>query len=434
MLARKFDTGHSTMKSSLAFLLFLPLMVLADPAPTARETGLMEGSPPPADKVVNFENFILPPYNRWGLMHLREVVPTRAAAASGTPSLMPQKPQDLSALEIQFPGGRVKGLLDWLEEAYTDGLIVLHEGQVVYERYFNDHNPDQQHLMFSVTKSVTGTLLLMLAEKGMVDTEKMVSEYLPELMGTSFGDATVQQILDMSNSIHFNEDYTDPDAEIAGYLAAMQPDGEGLWAYLQTLTRKDRKFEHGEAFHYVTPDPDVLGFIIRRQTGKTLAQVLQDLIWSRLGASQDAYYWLDYHGIEMAGGGLAITLRDAARFGQMILQDGHYNGAQIIPKSVALRIREKRNHDIFSEYYKDDWYGMIADSYHDQWWGYTGVNAVAALGVHGQFIYINSDAGVVIARQSSEPDAESERIDVETAIVMHAISAHLASQTVVQEQ
>ena len=212
---------------------------------------------------------------------------------------------------------------------------------------------------------------------------------------------------------------------IAGYLAAMYPGGEGLWAYLQSLTRQDEKFAHGEAFHYVTPDPDVLGFIIRRQTGKTLARVLEDLIWSKLGASQDAYYWLDFHGIEMAGGGLAITLRDAARFGQMILQDGHYNGAQIIPKSVARRIREKRNHEIFSEYYKDDWYGETADSYHDQWWGYTDVNAVAALGVHGQFIYINSDAGVVIARQSSEPDAESDRIDVETAIVMHTIARHL---------
>ena len=413
------------MKTLLAILIMWPMLVFAQAAPTARDLGLMDGSPPPPEKTVNIENFVLPPYNRWGLMHLRELVPTRAATASGTPSLLHERLEDISSLEIHLSGDRVIKLHDWLESAYTDGFIVLDEGQVVYERYFNDHNADKQHLMFSVTKSLTGTMLLMLAEQDKVNTDLLVSEYLPEMIGTAFGDAKVQHVLDMSNSIRFNEDYTDPDAEIAGYLAAMMPGGEGLWAYLQSLTRKDKKFKHGEAFHYVTPDPDVLGFIIRRQTGKTLARVLEDLIWSKLGASQDAYYWLDFHGIEMAGGGLAITLRDAARFGQMILQNGHYNGAQIIPKSVARRIREKRNHEIFSEYYKDDWYGEIADSYHDQWWGYTDVDAVAALGVHGQFIYINSDAGVVIARQSSEPDAESERIDVETAIVMHTIARHL---------
>jgi CubicO group peptidase (beta-lactamase class C family) len=124
-----------------------------------------------------------------------------------------------------------------------------------------------------------------------------------------------------------------------------------------------------------------------------------------------------------------MTLRDAARFGQMILQDGHFNGRQVLSKGVANRIKTKRNFEQFTRIYDSPFYGRVADSYHDQWWGYLGIDAVAALGIHGQFIYIHSDANVVIARQSSEPDAESERIDHQTPRVFRAIADHLTSRT-----
>jgi CubicO group peptidase (beta-lactamase class C family) len=280
--------------------------------------------------------------------------------------------------------------------------------------------------MFSVTKSITGTLLLMLMEQGRVDGDALVAAYLPELAKTAFGDATVQHLLDMTNSIHYNEDYYNPDAHITSFLDSMLPGHEGLYANLQTLTEHHQKFAHGEAFHYVTPDPEVLGWIIRRITGGSLADALHEMIWAPLGAEHEGYFWLDFYGVEMAGGGLAITLRDAARFGQMILQDGSYNGRQVISKEIAQRIKTKRNADKFNRYYNDPWFEVVADSYHDLWWGYTGVNAVAALGIHGQFIYINSDADVVIAKHSSDPDAESERVDSETAFIMHAIAEAVA--------
>ena len=95
------------MKALLGILIIWPMVVLAEAAPTARDLGLMDGSPPPPEKTVDIENFILPPYNRWGLMHLREMVPTRAATASGTPSLMHERLENLSSLEIHLPGDRV---------------------------------------------------------------------------------------------------------------------------------------------------------------------------------------------------------------------------------------------------------------------------------------------------------------------------------------
>jgi len=400
----------------------------AEPAPTAAELGLMVGTPPPPGKQVTLANFMLPPFNRWSLMRLREFAPTRNVPLTTPVSTLERAEQDLSSLPVVLGEGNTTTVGEWLAAAYTDGFLVLHDGKVVFERYYNGQTPDMQHLMWSVTKSFTGTLMLILMEQGLVDGNQGVDHYLPELAGTAFGDATVQQMLDMANSIEYNEEYYNPDADFAIYLNSMMQDGEGLYAYLQSLTSPNPRFAHGEAFHYVTPDSEVLGWIIRRVTGKNLAAVLQEQIWSKLGAEQEAYYWLDFFGVEAAGVGLTISLRDAARFGQMILQDGRYNGQQVIPEESARRIKTPHNQELFSLHYDDPWYGEFGASYHDQWWGYVNSPAIAALGIHGQFIYINPVAGVVISKQSSDPDAESERVDNETILVMDAISNYLSHQ------
>ena len=396
--------------------------------PTVSDLKLMEGFPPPTEYRITLDNMLRPPYNRWSLQHMRELVPTRNVMSGQPAAALNSQPINLDALELTFPDGRKVKVGAWLESSYTDGFVVLHGGEIVYERYYNGQLPSTQHLMFSVTKSFTGTLMLMLMEQGLVDGSAPVKQYLPELADTAFADASIQQMLDMTNSIAYSEDYYVPEADITGFLNAMLPGGEGLYANLQSLKKRDERFKHGEAFHYVTPDPDVLGWIIRRVTGKSLAEVMQEMIWQPLGTQYDSYYWLDYHSTEMAGGGLSISLRDAGRFGQMILQDGKFNGRQVISPEIARRIKTKKNFEQFNRYYNDPWYGELADSYHDQWWGYAGVNAVAGLGVHGQFIYINSDANVVIAKHSSDPDAESDRVDNETAYVMHGIAAHLAGR------
>ncbi len=416
------------MTLSLALLFTVTVFASGEKPQSASEAGLMKGFPPSQDRQVKLENWFKAPYNRWSYQHMRELVPTRSIETGSTVAPLNSRPVDLSGLNISFPDGREVNLESWLEAAYTDGLVVLQGGEVVFERYYNSQLPSTQHMMFSVTKSFTGTMMLMLMEQGRVNANATVASYIPELAKSAFGDATVQQMLDMTNSILYIENYTDPDAHIAGFLAAMMPGGEGLYSNLQSLTEYDKKFKHGDAFHYVTPDPEVLAWIIRRVTGKSLAQAMHELIWAPLGAEREGYYWLDGYGTEMAGGGLSITLRDAARFGQMILQDGQYNGRQILSPEIAQRIKIKKNFEQFNRYYNDSWYEEVTDSYHDQWWGFAGVDAVAAWGVHGQFIYINSEAGIVIAKHSSDPEAEGDRTDTETPLVLHAIAKYLAQQ------
>jgi hypothetical protein len=409
-------------------IMVLSMFAVADAAPpTAADLGLMVGSPPAPDKRVTRENFIAGPAARWSYQHMREIFPTRAVPRSATAAPLPVRQIDLDGLTVQLDAKRTSTVAQWLTDAYTDGFIVLHDGAVVYERYLNGQTPSSPHLMFSVTKSFTGTLALMLMEEGKLDATKTVAGYVPELAGTAFADATVQQVLNMTNSIEFDETYDDPKSDITRFAAAFSSCDGSVYSYLQTLKKPNAQFAHGKAFHYVTPDPEVLGWIIRRVTGKNLAQVLEEKIWSKLGTDQDGYYWVDSQGTEMAGGGYNITLRDGARFGQMILDDGKFNGQQILSAAIAKRIKQPGDHEVFGRFYKNDpWYQSVGFAYHDQWWTFNNSHkAVSALGIHGQYIYIDPVARMVIVKQTSDPDADSLRNDVDGPIVMHAIAEHL---------
>ena len=416
-----------TITSVLALIFaFWAAVSSAEVPATASDLGLMVGAPPEEGALVTLENFIVPPYNRWAFSNMRELVPTREVAASTEPSELAERPVDLSEVSVDLGDGPVSAL-DWVASAYTDGFIVLDRGVVVHEQYENDLKSDQPHIMFSVTKSLTGSVMLQLFEEGRVEADASISTYISELKDSAFGDATVQQVMDMTNSIAYDETYDDPESDIARFIAAFFPGGEGIYSHLGSLTDKTDGLEHGDAFHYVTPDPEVLGWIIRRVTGKTLAQNVQERIWGPMGAEYAAYYWVDSHGVEMAGGGISMTLRDAARFGQMILNDGEANGSQVFSAAIAQRIKTPRNQVVFNKYYEDDWYGEVAEDYHDQWWSYKNEDAVVALGIHGQFIYVNEEHDVVIAKLSSDPEAENDRVDSETPMVMHAIAEYLAS-------
>jgi CubicO group peptidase (beta-lactamase class C family) len=309
---------------------------------------------------------------------------------------------------------------------------VLHKGTLVYERYFNGMARPSLHQMFSVTKSFIGTLTLCLIDEGTIEPGQQVQQYLPEMRGSAFGEATVQQVLDMTTSIEFSEDYADPAADVWKYgyvfgIFTAPADYRGatsIFEYLPTLKRAQRN--HGEGFLYLTPNTDVLGWLTCRISGKSVAQQLEQRIWQRLGVERDGYMWVNSLGEEMAGGGLNITAADAARFGQMILQNGKFNGRQVIPSSVARRILRPGDPAAFNRIYQDPWYEHIGHAYHDQWWTFaTAHKPVSATGIFGQFIYIDAVAEVVIVKQSSHPQAESEANEVDGPLIWHAIAEHL---------
>ena len=312
--------------------------------------GWMQGSPPAPDKVVQFATggTLRFPQTRWSFSNIRQMVATtNVGRGDGAVSVLPRaERQDLDAVTFQVMGtGDTMTWVQSLGANYTDGIVVLHKGRIVYERYFGALKPQGQHIAMSVTKSFFGTIGAMLAADGTIDENARVSKYVPELKETGFGDATVRQLLDMTTGIKYSENYADPKAEIwdhvrAGSIVPRAPGYEGPKTFYEFLQTVKKEGEHGQALAYKTVNSDALGWVIRRVTGKSVGDNLQDRIWSKLGAEQDAYFVVDTVGNEFAGGGMNAGLRDMARFGEMMRLDGRYNGQQIVPASVVADIRK----------------------------------------------------------------------------------------------
>ncbi len=418
----------------------VPSTVFSDgaPFPDAIESdparlGWMVGSPPPPDRILRFDDgsYFRFPAMRWSVSNFRQLMPTvNVSRGLGSPAALERAiREDLDDVTFTpFGGDRPMTWRDALLANYTDGILVLHRGRIVYERYFGVLKPEGQHGAMSVTKSFVGTLAAMLAAEGVLDPERKVVDYVPELGVSAFGNATVRQVMDMTTGIRFSEDYADPNAEVWAHAAAgnplpKPPDYTGPRSYYEFLQTVKPEGVHGEAFHYRTANTDALGWILSRASGRTIAQLLSERIWSKLGAEQDAYMSVDSVGASFAGGGLSCGLRDLARFGEMIRNGGRYNGRQIVPASAVEDIRRGGDKKAFAQAgytLLDGW------SYRNMWWvTHNEHGAFMARGVHGQALYIDPKAEMVIARFASHPIASNAANDPTSLPAYHALARYL---------
>jgi len=399
--------------------------------------GWMVGAPPPADKVIRFDDgsYFRFPQWRWSVANFRQLMPTVTVShGAGAPSRLKLKPRaDIDAVTFT-PLGSDKPMT-WeqsLDANYTDGIIVMHRGRVVYERYFGILKPEGHHGAMSVTKTFVGTLAAMMVAEGKLDPQRKVAEYVPELSSSAFGNATVRQLMDMTTGIRFSEDYANPEAEVWAHAAAgnplpKAPDYRGPRSYYEFLVTVKPEGRHGEAFHYRTANTDALGWVLARVSGRNVAQLLSESIWSQMGAEQDAYMSVDSIGTPFAGGGLNTSLRDLARFGEMIRNNGRYNGRQILPSAVVADIRKGGNRADFA---KAGYTQLQGWSYRNMWWvTHNDHGAFMARGVHGQALYIDPTAEMVIARFASHPVAGNAVIDPTSLPAYEAVAKHLMGKT-----
>jgi len=407
-----------------------PLDALAsDPA----VLGWMEGSPPPPEKQVRFDDggMYTFPKLRWAYSNIPQLLPTTTVKrGEGAVCVLPRADRDdLDALTFT-PLGRSE-TMSWnasLAANYTDGIVVLHRGRIVYERYFGALNAATPHIAWSVTKSFFGTIAASLVTEGRLDPSAPVSVYVPEMAASGLGHATLRQVMDMTTSIDYSEDYTDPQAGIWDHGRAggvlSRPDGYAgpgsFCDFLLTLRQVDA---HGEAFAYRTVNTDLLGWILRRVTGQRLGDLLAERIWSRLGCEQDGRLMVDSTGTEFAGGGLNVCLRDLARFGEMMRNDGVFNGQRIVPQAAIADIRGGADTRHFA---KAGYVTLPGWSYRDMWWvSHNAHGAYCARGIHGQGVYIDPAAEMVIARFASHHIAGNMGIDPTTLPAYHALARHL---------
>ena len=383
--------------------------------------GWMQGSPPAAARRIRFEDdrYLEFPQIRWSLSHMRELVPTvavwRGARAAGEGVAAPPGGGGrIDALTFEDLEGRRHTWEDSLAHTYTDGILVLHRGVRIYERYFGVLQPQRPHACFSITKSYAATLAATLIHERVLDESRPVVHYLPEMADTAYEDATLRQLLDMQVGVEYSEDYADSQAEIwdysrAGGLRTRPPGYRGPSNYYEYLVTLRKAGSHGEVFDYKTVNTEVLCWVMARVSGVPLHQMLSERIWSRIGCEEDGYMAVDSIGVAMGGGGLSASLRDLGRFGELMRCEGAWAGSQVIPAAVVADIRNGSDRAKFAH----AGYSLLAGySYRNMWWvSHDGLGAFEGRGIHGQRLYIAPRAEAVIARFCSHPIAASAAND-----------------------
>ena len=311
---------------------------------------------------------------------------------------------------------------------YSDGVVVLHHGRVVYERYAGCLDADTLHGAMSVTKSLTGLLAEVLVAEGKLDPNALVGTLIPELKPSAFGDATVRQVMDMSTALDYSEDYANPKAEVwiyaqAGSPLPKPPGYTGPRSYFEFLETVKKKGQHGDAFGYKTVNADTLGWLIARAAGQSVAQQLSERIWRRIGAEREAFYTVDSIGTPFAGGGFNATLRDMARLGQLVLDGGMVGGEQVLPPGAVTSLRRGGDPAKFA---RANYSLLPGWSYKSLWWvSHDEHGAFAARGVHGQTIWIDPKADMVIVRFASNPVAANAASDPTSLPAYRAVAEHL---------
>ena len=376
------------------------------------DASLMHGFPPAPAGQVTLANWRTAPFNRWSFHHVREIVPS-ADIANDPEHVwhLPSAPADLSRLEVD-PG---LGFEAFLQKTSTDALVILHRGRIVFETLRGGMTRDTPHIFMSVSKSMLGLISGILASKGRLDLSNPVTDLVPEVAATAYKGATLRQLLDMRAGIAFDESHNIPSPAIIAYrkstLWGPTDPGEAptdLRSFYRNLTGSDGP--HSGRMHYVSPNTDLLGWAIERSTGERYVDLASELFWKPLGAERSAYITVDRFGAPRCAGGYCATAHDLARVGQLIVQGGRRDSAEIIPQAWIEDVLETGDRKAWDRGDFIPYYGDLPIHYRSKWYVRHGVSPLLfGMGIHGQNLFVDRKRELVIAKLSSQPlplDAE----------------------------
>jgi CubicO group peptidase (beta-lactamase class C family) len=359
---------------------------------------------------VTLDNWQTAPQLSWSFQHIADLFPTAAIPRGNGPAQpLPAGLSPVDDIPVVLYDGTSSTTGAVMSATHTDGWMVMHRGVVLAEEYLNGMAAGTQHLLMSVSKSLIAVVVGALAAGGTLELDRPVSDYVPELARSGYAGAHIRHLLDMRSGIAFSEDYLDPAAEVRlleqaiGWAPRRDPDVPGtMYDFLLTLRKKG---PHGGPFEYRSCESDVLGWVCEAAAGTRMPELMSGLLWSRLGAEQDASIAVDAVGTGMFDGGISAVLRDLTRFGAMILADGtSLTGQQVVP---AAWVQDTvtggpDSRAAFAAGPVDT--GMPGGMYRNQFWiPYPGTDILLCLGIHGQMIYINRAAQLVAVKLSSWP-------------------------------
>ncbi|WP_134651200.1 serine hydrolase [Streptomyces sp. H23] len=340
----------------------------------------------------------------------RELAPSRRVWRGPEPAReLPERPADLHALDIEL-GGTTTKLEDLFAAAETDAFLVLHRGAVVHETYRHGTEAHTPHFNASAAKSYLGLMAATLAHQGLLDRSASVHGYVPELAGTAFGDATVQDLLHMGTEVGYAGRPFDKAMEAQRYHAViapqLRPSGyNGPTTIREHLLTARATGRPGTGFRYENGNVEALAEVLRRVTGLTTAALLGEMIWSKIGAEEDAYYILDGEGVEAACGGFSATARDVARLGEMLRCGGAVGDRQVVPEEVATTVTS----GVPDGYPRRVRFPAAPPdspatlSYHDLWWiPNDPYGSYLASGIHGQRLLVSPGLDMVAVHFGSQ--------------------------------
>lgn len=296
-----------------------------------------------------------------------------------------------AAQPLPLPQGQplnIPGIEQYMAGQRSAGIVILQDGKVRFERYGLDFDANGRWTSFSVAKSFTSTLVGAAIQDGYIKSlDDKVSEYIPGLRGSAYDDVSIRELLTMSSGVKWNEDYEDPNSDVARFNNA-KPE-PGMDATVSYMRKLPRAHPPGEVWHYNTGETNLIGVLVSSATKKPLAQYLQEKVWQQAGMESPATWLLGASGHEIAGCCIQATTRDYARFGLFVLGGGVAGGKQIVPPDWFAQATVKQK-DI----------GDPGHGYGYQWWTYDD-GSVAAQGIFGQGIFIDPKRKLVIASNAN---------------------------------
>ena len=358
---------------------------------------------------IDLGNWRTAPYSSWSFQNVSEMVPSAIIRGTGKAERLPGHLGAVAEVVWKDAAGEFLSVPGVLESTHTDAFVVLKKGRIVGEWYGPTCDMQKPHLIFSVSKSVTGLMAGILVARGALSMDDRIVDYVPEIAGSAYADASVRQLFDMQISMDFSEDYLDKTGGYDRYrrATAWNPEkpGEGpsdLLTFLASIGKGEA--DHGTLHAYRSPNTDLAGFVLERAAGQRFHDLVETLLWQPMGAHSDAAITVDRLGVARAAGGMSVTARDLARLGDLV----RVGGRGIVPKRWIDDMRTAGDKAIWA---KGDQANLFEGGSYRSYWYCPSENELAAIGIHGQWIWIDFSRDVVIAKQSCQPLPEDAVTD-----------------------
>jgi len=377
---------------------------------------------------INRENWLNTPINKKSFQNVESLFETtRIKRSPDDPSKLPLNHKSINTLQMQNIEGQTQSFDEMLTSTHTDAFLVLKDGEILFEEYFNGMMSESLHLMNSITKSFVGMLVGILSSKGIFDIKDKVSKYVPELSNSGFSETTIQSALDMSSAVKCEEDYDEPlcdfwkEAAVVGWRPDLVDENSPKSLLDFAMSLKEKEQEENGGYHYRSVLTNVIAMVIERATNENLKDLLEKHIWQKLRTEQDAVLVVDKTGLPFAGAGMNACARDLARFGQMIINDGVHEGEQIVPKEWidSTRIGDDGYRERFA---KSETGEMLPGGHYKNYMWVVNSEEMMCIGIYGQTIHINRNTGVVIVKFSSFPEPADDLMFANSFLLLASVS------------